>query len=107
MIPTWMMDSIQSQMIGGETAKYPVPWQVHVKTEYLKRVFPGIDKRWVYTLCGGTILNKNTVLTAAAVVHVFKRMLNIGGHGVFVSTGVTDIADDVKFQIQALIKVIH
>ena len=66
-----MMDSIQSQMIGGETAKYPVPWQVHVKQERFKRVFPGIDKRWVYTLCGGTILNKNTVLTAAAVVHIF------------------------------------
>ena len=27
--------------------------------------------------------------------------------GLFVSTGVTDIADDVKFQIQALIYVIH
>ena len=103
MIPTWMMDSIQSQMIGGETAKYPVPWQVHVKQEYFKRVFPGIDKRWVYTLCGGTILNKNTVLTAAAVVHITTELLD----GVFVSAGVTDIADDVKSQIQALIKVIH
>ena len=103
MIPAWMMDSIQSQMIGGETAKYPVPWQVHVKQEYFKRVFPGIDKRWVYTLCGGIILNKNTVLTAAAVVHITTELLD----GVFVSAGVTDIADDVKSQIQALIKVIH
>ena len=94
------MDSIQSQMIGGENAKYPVPWQVHVKQEYFKRIFPGIDKRTVYSLCGGTILNKNTVLTAAAVVN------RVYG-GLFVSSGVTDIADDVKFQIQALIKVIH
>ena len=39
------------------------------------------------------------MLTAAAVVN---RV-----YGIFVSTGVTDIAHDVKSQIQALIKVIH
>ena len=40
---------------------------------------------------------------AAAVVHITTELLD----GVFVSAGVTDIADDVKSQIQALIKVIH
>ena len=100
MIPTWMMDSIQSQMIGGETAKYPVPWQVHVKEEFNTMIFPGIYKKVAGYLCGGTILNKNTVLTAATLVYTEEKK------SFFVVPGVTNIDDNVKFQLQAPITVV-
>ena len=60
-IPPWMMSSLPlefkskkpiNRIAGGEDAPFPIPWQVHVHVDG----FP---------VCGGTILDKTTILSAA------------------------------------------
>ena len=69
----------------------PVPWHVHVKEYY----FDAWHGEHFKNLGGGTILNKNTVLTAAVTVGA------VYGTDLFVAS------DDVMFQIQAPITVTH
>ena len=46
-----MKNDIKARIINGKSAESPIPWQVHVHS------FKGI--------CGGTILDEETILTAA------------------------------------------
>ena len=69
----------------------PVPWHVHVKEYY----FDAWHGEHFKNLGGGTILNKNTVLTAASLVYTEEKK------SFFVVPGVTNIDDNVKFQLQA------
>ena len=50
------------RIVGGELAPDPIQWQVSIQTQ------------WGFHFCGGTILNKNTVLSAAHCFHAGKRM---------------------------------
>ena len=76
----------------------PVPWHVHVKEYY----FDAWHGEHYKNLGGGTILNKNTVLTAATLVYTEEKK------SFFVAPGVTNIDDHVKPQLQSSdIKIYH
>ena len=45
---------------NGKDAQRPIPWQVSIRASY--------RKNFGKSICGGTILNKKTVLTAAHCV---------------------------------------
>ena len=68
-IPKWM--NSKNRIYGGLEADSPIPWQVQMKTTKTREVD-----------CGGTILNRDTILTAAHC-KITKR-----SH--FVVAGVTD-----------------
>ena len=55
-IPSWMTD-LTSKIVGGSTAPNPIPWQVHV---HINRT----DEKGIQG-CGGTILDEETILSAA------------------------------------------
>ena len=60
-IPSWMRNrdrenEISNRISNGFDAKAPIPWQVHI---YINA------KRKYGVKCGGTILNEDTILTAA------------------------------------------
>ena len=59
-IPQWMKPT-QSKIVGGDIAPDTIPWQVHV--HFLPR--PGGYPCNGTCTCGGTILNENTILSAA------------------------------------------
>ena len=50
-----MKNDIKARIINGKSAESPIPWQVHVHS------FKGV--------CGGTILDEETILSAA---HCFE-----------------------------------
>ena len=55
-VPPWMMSSLESskainRIVGGDNAPSPIPWQVRVAVGGF--------------LCGGTILDETTILSAA------------------------------------------
>ena len=72
-IPFWMMKG--SRIIGGESAPSPIPWQVLVT----------ITNRGT---CGGTILDKETILSAAHCFHP----LSPGDDKDFIEAGVIQLA---------------
>merc|ERR1712156_106679 len=51
-IPSWMKSSLTDRIVGGKAANGPIPWQVSIQAHGQHS-------------CGGTILDKNTVLSAA------------------------------------------
>ena len=75
-----MIASIEGRIIGGEDVPSPIPWQVHLKD--------GNSRGF----CGGTILDKKTVLTAA---HCFDERDKYSDD-YFVAAGVTDFNKNVK-----------
>ena len=52
---------LNNRIVGGERAEKPIPWQVRVFGHYKLRD----GRHWKEILCGGTILNEDTILTAA------------------------------------------
>jgi len=78
-IPVWMESN---RIVGGQDAQAPIPWQVFVHVE---------DGKETYR-CGGTILDENTILTAA---HCFWPEDNIDD---YIVAGVTviDYADEIR-----------
>ena len=54
-IPKWLKDAMKSssRIVGGNDAPAPIPWQVHIHY-----------KRYGFA-CGGTILDEETILSAA------------------------------------------
>ena len=61
-IPQWMKPT-HSRIVGGDIAPSPIPWQVHVH-------FQKFGRRKV---CGGTILDKETILSAAHCFYPLTR----------------------------------
>ena len=55
-----MKNDIKARIINGKSAESPIPWQVHVHS------FKGI--------CGGTILDEETILSAA---HCFEGKIKL------------------------------
>jgi secreted trypsin-like serine protease len=66
-IPQWMKRT-QSRIVGGDTAPDIIPWQVHVHYSPRNRCFPNSGT----CSCGGTILNENTILSAAHCFYPFE-----------------------------------
>ena len=63
-IPEWMKEpkintTRFKRVVGGKEAPEPIPWQVHV---HFKRIVNGRLKSYS---CGGTIINEDTILSAA------------------------------------------
>ena len=57
-IPSWMKNAISNRIINGEFVPSPIPWQI--------RLTPSFNKLGgAQGLCGGTILDEETILTAA------------------------------------------
>ena len=56
-IPSWMKSTFTDRIVGGKTATGPIPWQVSMQRRK-EGFFP-------QHFCGGTILDANTVLSAA------------------------------------------
>jgi len=57
-IPSWMKNAISNRIINGEFVPSPIPWQI--------RLTPNFNKLGrAQGLCGGTILDEETILTAA------------------------------------------
>ena len=81
----------EGRIIGGKDVPSPIPWQIHLKQEFWNKK--------VKSLCGGTIIGKKTILTAA---HCFQRN-DIKNDKFFIAAGTIDFKDNVKFQIQILI----
>jgi len=54
-IPSWMKSTFTDRIVGGKKANGPIPWQVSIQLR------KGIWKHF----CGGTILDANTILSAA------------------------------------------
>jgi secreted trypsin-like serine protease len=54
-IPSWMKNAISNRIINGEFVPSPIPWQIRMTAG-----FSGFSQ-----LCGGTILDEETILTAA------------------------------------------
>jgi len=52
-IPSWMSSKVD-RIVGGKFAPKPVPWQISIRAD-------ATTGHW----CGGTILDKNTILSAA------------------------------------------
>merc|ERR1712228_438268 len=58
-IPSWMLDEDNTKIVGGNYADAPIPWQV-----FLTVVFTTSRGSRSY-MCGGTIIDEETILTAA------------------------------------------
>jgi len=56
-IPSWMKSDLTNRIVGGKQATGPIPWQVSMQQRLPDGRFG--------PFCGGTILDKNTVLSAA------------------------------------------
>jgi len=59
--PSWMKNTLNAQnvqIINGQFAPSPIPWQVHLHTS-------ASGPRGGSFICGGTILDEETILTAA------------------------------------------
>ena len=54
-----MKNDISNRVKGGRSALSTIPWQVYLEVKY-DRI-----KKTVSNVCGGTILNERTILTAA------------------------------------------
>ena len=53
-MPSWMLDT-HSRIVGGQAAPFPIPWQVSIR----------YCNSGNCHFCGGTILDEQTILTAA------------------------------------------
>ena len=69
---------IKYRIVGGEAAPLPIPWQVSVRNCPAGKCHK----------CGGTILDKMTVMSAA---HCFYKDQNMSGW--YITAGVTDKHD--------------
>ena len=69
------MATDDGKIVGGEAAASPIPWQVSVRS---------CADGWCH-FCGGTILDENTVLSAA---HCFDSCQSMSGY--YIMTGDTD-----------------
>ena len=78
-IPQWMKPT-QSRIVGGDIAPDTIPWQVHVHFSPRNRCVP---KNGTCT-CGGTILNENTILSAAHCLYPLET-------ADFIKAGITDV----------------
>ena len=56
-IPSWMKNAISNRIINGQFVPSPIPWQIRMHVS-----FNSVNKN---SLCGGTILDEETILTAA------------------------------------------
>ena len=56
-IPSWIENALNAKIINGQTAPSPIPWQVHIQI--------GINSLGLSLACGGTILDEETILSAA------------------------------------------
>jgi len=56
-VPSWMKNAMSNRIINGYFAPSPIPWQV--------RLQPSFNSIAAYGFCGGTILDEETILTAA------------------------------------------
>ena len=74
------MKPTQSRIVGGDIAPDTIPWQVHVHFSPRNRCVP---KNGTCT-CGGTILNENTILSAAHCLYPLET-------ADFIKAGITDV----------------
>ena len=69
-----------AEIVGGNNASYPVPWQVSVQRynwqTHLKTHF-----------CGATILDDSTLLSAAHCFDNYNGISDISYHGIFIRAG--------------------
>jgi len=56
-IPGWMKNALNVKIIGGQFAPSPIPWQVHLHINF--------NSLGESVVCGGTILDEETILSAA------------------------------------------
>merc|ERR1712212_258988 len=54
-IPPWMKNSLINRIVGGQNVPSHIPWQVQIH----------ISKLGLNFVCGGTILDEETILSAA------------------------------------------
>ena len=65
-IPSWMKKARNTRIINGENAISPIPWQVVILIEF--------NSPYEKYICGGTILNEETILSAA---HCFEGEIKV------------------------------
>merc|ERR1712172_177230 len=56
-VPSWMKNAMSNRIVNGQNAPSPIPWQIRLHAN-----FNSIGES---RLCGGTILDEETILTAA------------------------------------------
>merc|ERR1712156_790380 len=91
-IPSWMKSAFSSfdRIVGGANAGSAIPWQVSLRNSASGSTH----------FCGGTILDANTVLSAA---HCFHN----GHHGVVVVAGSHKRSDNTGVQTSTISKSIY
>merc|ERR1711971_395637 len=57
-VPSWMKNAMSNRIINGHFAPSPIPWQIRLHASFNSLNFAS-------GLCGGTILDEETILTAA------------------------------------------
>ena len=90
------MKPTQSKIVGGDIAPEPIPWQVHV--HFLPR--PGYRCDGGTCTCGGTILNENTILSAA---HCFYPLETAE----FIKAGITEVGSSKGQKIDVSEVILH
>ena len=88
-VPSWM-DSDNNRIVGGKNAPSPIPWQVSIGN--------ADSGHW----CGGTILDEETILSAA---HCFT-VSQMDWKGWYVMAGDTN-KNGVKGQVIRILKKKH
>lgn len=88
LIPNWMKEN---KIVGGYNASTPIPWQVSIRS----------CQTGGCHYCGGTILDKSTVLTAA---HCYEFLNTMDGH--YVMAGTTE-RSDASGQTVAIDKIVR
>ena len=58
-VPSWMKNAMSNRIINGYFAPSPIPWQIRLQPSF--NSIAGSPSG----LCGGTILDEETILTAA------------------------------------------
>jgi len=88
-MPTWMRP--QARIIGGQNAPEPIPWQVHIQYEREGKMIR----------CGGTILDEETILTAAECFRWYEtRPLGAKVYtSPFIEAGVTNLGSSTGQKI--------
>ena len=66
-----MKSGLNTRIANGKSAESPIPWHVGVRIKLDKEYVSNLTQGDTEQFCGGTILDEETILTAA---HCFYRI---------------------------------